>query len=295
VSAAVDHDPGAGVSDDRFSGGEPSFGGVDLSALWDELPLWSAPFGLALLETVALRPGIVALDIGCGTGFPVVELAQRLGSTASVHGVDPWSAALECVRRKLQACGVSNVTLHESQAEHLPLADASVDLIVSNNGLNNVDDIDAAVAECARVARPGAQLVYTCNLPASMREFYDVYDALLGERGFEAVRRALVAHIFAKRKPLAFTSALFERSGFRVERVLEDSFPLRFADATAMFAHSLVRLAFLPAWLEILDPAQRQPLFAEIERRLNARARVAGDLTLTVPFACFDCRRLGPA
>jgi precorrin-6B methylase 2 len=52
--------------------------------LYDELPLWSAPFGLLLLEQVALRPGMTILDVGAGTGFITIELAQRCGSNATV-------------------------------------------------------------------------------------------------------------------------------------------------------------------------------------------------------------------
>ena len=46
--------------------------------LYDELPLWSAPFGLMLLENVRLRPGMTILDVGAGTGFMTIELAQAV-------------------------------------------------------------------------------------------------------------------------------------------------------------------------------------------------------------------------
>ena len=255
----------------------------------DELSLWSAPFGLALLEAVELRPGITALDVGCGTGFPAIELAQRLGPASTVHGVDVSRAALARARRKLEVLGAGNVRLHETSAERLPFPDGSIDLIVSNNGFNNVGAVAAALGECARVARPGAQLVYAYNLPGSMREFYGVYEAVLAERGMECERRAVAAHILEKRKPLDFTVAQLERVGFRVARVTEGSFALRFADAAALFAHSFVRLAFAPSWLAILEPSARGPVFAEIARRLDARAE--GGLSLAIPFACCDCRR----
>ena len=48
--------------------------------LYDELPLWSAPFGLMLLEQVPLRPGMTILDVGAGTGFMSIELAAALRS-----------------------------------------------------------------------------------------------------------------------------------------------------------------------------------------------------------------------
>jgi len=68
------------------------FNDPDLVAAIDELPLWSAPFGEVLLETIHLRPGLRVLDIGSGLGFPALEMAQRLGSGSEVFALDPWRA-----------------------------------------------------------------------------------------------------------------------------------------------------------------------------------------------------------
>ncbi len=81
----------------------------DFGDLYDELPLWSAPFGLMLLELVALRPGMTILDVGAGTGFLAIELAQRCGSDAKVIAVDPWEAAITRLVRKLDHLGLPNV------------------------------------------------------------------------------------------------------------------------------------------------------------------------------------------
>jgi SAM-dependent methyltransferase len=74
---------------------------VELVSIIDELPLWSAPFGLQLLDTVELKPHINALDVGCGLGFPLIELAQRLGVSSKVYGIDPWKRALERAHVKI--------------------------------------------------------------------------------------------------------------------------------------------------------------------------------------------------
>lgn len=63
-----------------------------LLSVVDDMPLWSAPFGLKLLEVVRYRKNIRVLDIGTGFGFPLVELAMRLGSTCQVVGLDPWES-----------------------------------------------------------------------------------------------------------------------------------------------------------------------------------------------------------
>src|SRR5215469_6675364 len=108
--------------------------------LYDELPLWSAPFGLMLLEQVQIRPGITILDVGAGTGFMTIELAQRCGSAAMVIAVDPWKAAIKRLARKVEHLGIENVHMVVRDVVAIDLPDASVDLIVSNLGINNYDD-----------------------------------------------------------------------------------------------------------------------------------------------------------
>jgi arsenite methyltransferase len=257
---------------------------------FDELPLWSAPFGLRLLETVRLTPVMTVLDVGFGTGFPLLELARRLGSSARLYGVDPWAAGIARARAKSRTYDVRNVLLLRAVAERLPLRTASVDLVVSNNGLNNVEDVAQALAECRRVAKRGAQLVLTQNLPETMRAFYDVYEAVLTECGLEPSLDALRRHIHAKRRPLAEVRDLLAAAGFETLRVEEDSFSLRFLDGTALFTHFFVRLGFLEAWRTVPPERERERVFGLLEERLNQLARKRGELRLDVPFACLDCR-----
>jgi arsenite methyltransferase len=274
---------------DRFS--TSAIDPFSLAEAYDELPLWAAPFGIALLGTVRLHPGMTLLDVGCGTGFPLIELAQRVGREGRAHGVDPWRAALARARRKCEARTVANVELHEGVAEALPLADRSVDLIVSNNGLNNVSDLDRALAECARVARQGAQLVFTFNLPDSLRLFYDTLQGVLTERGDAGAPDRIAQHIFVRRRPVAFMRAAVERAGFRVAATSEGRFTLRFSGAAALFDHAFMRLAFLGSWLELVPERDRRAVFGEVQARLDGLAQRDGGLALDIPFACVDATR----
>src|SRR5438445_5867160 len=143
---------------------DPDFSSPAVLTAYDELPLWSAMFGLLLLEEVPLTNMKNVLDVGCGTGFPLIELAERLGVRSHVHGIDPWSGALARAAEKIAARQTPNVSLHEGSANALPFPDSTFDLLVSNLGVNNFDDRGGAMRECRRVARPGAVLALTTNL-----------------------------------------------------------------------------------------------------------------------------------
>ena len=82
----------------------------DFCRFYDELPLWSAPFGLLLLEHVPLQVGSRIIDVGAGTGFLSVELAQRCGASSQVIAVDPWSAALRRLQEKVTSLNLKNVS-----------------------------------------------------------------------------------------------------------------------------------------------------------------------------------------
>ena len=265
---------------------------ADLVAVFDELPLWSAPFGLALLEAVELRAGAVALDVGCGTGFPLLELAERLGPAARVHGIDPWHEAIDRIHQKVRQYGIANVEVVEGVAEQLPFAGAAFDLVVSNNGLNNVQDQPRALSECFRVARPGAQFVLTMNLPDTMHELYAVLMTLLQETGRAALVPAVQAQIASKRLPKAETERRLAAAGFRIAHVVERTFMMRFATGTALLRHHAIRLAFLPGWLGIVPVDDAAAFLAALETKLNGIAAERGEIALTIPFACFDCRRV---
>ncbi|MBI5325630.1 MAG: class I SAM-dependent methyltransferase [Ignavibacteriae bacterium] len=107
----------------------------------DELPLWSAPFGLKLLDVIKMKPEMNVLDIGSGLGFPAIEIAMRLGNSGKVFGVEPWKEARERANEKIRLLGLNNIDIIDGVAEELHFENDFFDLVVSNNGINNVQDI----------------------------------------------------------------------------------------------------------------------------------------------------------
>ncbi len=263
---------------------EPDFASARVMSAYDELPLWSAMFGLLLLDEVPLTYMRNVLDVGCGTGFPLIELAERLGPGAHVHGIDPWSAGLKRAEEKIAGRGTLNVTLHEGSASSMPFVDATFDLIVSNLGVNNFEDREAALRECRRVARDGATLALTTNLEGHMKELYAVFEEVLRD-DTDALHR-LRAHV-EHRGTVASVLNLLDSAGFAVRRVIEREGQMRFADGRALFNHHFIKLGFLDGWKKVA--AGKEPaIFSELQRRLNDRARVKGELRLTIPMAYFE-------
>jgi ubiquinone/menaquinone biosynthesis C-methylase UbiE len=259
----------------------PDFSDPALVEAYDELPLWSAMFGLLLLEEVPLAGVKRALDVGCGTGFPLIELAERLGPDAHVDGIDPWAGGLKRAAIKVAARRTPNVTLHDGSASALPFPDASFDLIVSNLGLNNFADREGAVRECRRVARNGATLVLTTNLQGHMREFYSVFEKVLSDRSDAAASERLRGHV-EHRATVEGVRTLLSAAGFQVRRVVETEKVMRFADGTALFNHHFIKLGFLDGWKGVVNEGDQGSVFGELLNRLR------GELRLTIPMAYIE-------
>ncbi|MEA2637112.1 MAG: 2-polyprenyl-6-hydroxyphenyl methylase / 3-demethylubiquinone-9 3-methyltransferase, partial [Chloroflexota bacterium] len=105
-----------------------------------------------VLRELSVDPaGKTVVDIGCGGGLFAEEFA-RLG--AAVIGVDPSASSLDTARAHAAAMGLS-IDYRAGTGEHLPLDDASVDIACCVDVLEHVTDVDAVIAETARVLRPG--------------------------------------------------------------------------------------------------------------------------------------------
>ena len=254
----------------------------------DELPLWSAPFGLKLLNVINIEHNMKVLDVGCGLGFPLIEIAERLGETSEVFGIDPWDGAIERVRLKIRKHDLDNVKVIKGVAEKLPFDNSYFDLVVSNNGINNVQDIDASLHECGRVCKPGGQFVITLNLDETMIEFYNVFKDVLRENNMIAEVDKMQKHIYSKRRPLDEIKQLIVSSGFRIKNIDTDKFYLRFADGKAMFKHSLINDWFLGSWKDIVIPGQQEKIFSQIEEQLNRITQKTGEMKLTIPFVTIE-------
>lgn len=110
----------------------------------------------------ALRPGEVLLDLGSGGGFDAFIAGPKVGPVGQVIGVDMTPEMLGKARRNLvhyrERTGLNNVEFRLGEIEHLPVADASVDVVISNCVINLSPDKAQVWREIARVLKPGGRV-----------------------------------------------------------------------------------------------------------------------------------------
>jgi arsenite methyltransferase len=255
-------------------------------SLYDELPLWSAPFGLTLLDTIRLKKDVRVLDIGSGAGFPMLEVAERAGKSCLVYGIDPSEDSIRMITEKISVKGISNAQVIKGVAEELPFPDNYFGIVISNNGLNNVHDERKVLDECHRVLQENGQMVLTMNLPHTLNEFYDAFEQVLLSRGMKDEAAKLEEHIHAKRKPAEYWKENILKAGFTIRSINVDGFNMKFADGTAFLEHYFIRTAFRNAWEEITPDPE---IYRAVEEDLNRLASSAEGITMSVPYACYDC------
>jgi len=117
-----------------------------------------ASLGCGVPTAVAdLHDGEIVLDLGSGAGADVLISAGRVGPTGKAIGLDMTDEMLALARANATAAGVNNVEFVKGYLEEMPLADASVDVVISNCVINLSADKPKVIAEAARVLRPGGR------------------------------------------------------------------------------------------------------------------------------------------
>ena len=171
-------------------GGKSASYGEKLGYSAEELAAAPAGADLGLgcgnpLAIASIKPGETVLDLGSGAGFDCFLAARQLAGTGRVIGVDMTSAMVSKARANARKGGYQNVEFRLGEIEALPVADATVDLIMSNCVINLSPEKARVFQESFRVLKPGGRLaiadvVATKPLPAVMRAKLGAIGACVG-------------------------------------------------------------------------------------------------------------------
>ena len=181
------------------------------------VPVIGAPIANELIEIAALRPGERVLDVACGTGVVARRASQLVGARGAVVGLD-INPGMLAVARATNTTGTP-IDWHEGNAEAMPLADASFDIVVCQLGLQFMPDKHAALREMRRVLVPGGRLVL--NVPGPVPQLFVIMrDALARHIGAEAAR--FVNQVFSLHDPAEIQN-LIRGASFRDVSVQVDT------------------------------------------------------------------------
>jgi len=165
-------------------------GGAKAPAAPDH-PVPESELGLSCGNPLAfghINPGDVVLDLGSGAGKDVFLAAEKVGEAGRAIGVDMTAEMVALARRNAvkfsAATGLGNVEFREGQIEHLPVEDASVDVVVSNCVINLSPDKPQVFREVYRVLKPGGRMIVSDivlnrPLPPQLKDDAGLYAACI--------------------------------------------------------------------------------------------------------------------
>ncbi len=153
----------------------------------------------------SLKPGEVVIDLGSGGGFDAFLAAHEVGESGHVIGVDMTPAMLSKARKNAEKGQFSNVEFRLGEIEHIPVADNTADVIISNCVINLSPHKEQVFADAFRALKPGGRLaisdvVATAQMPEEMKNdpylhagcmagasLIEELETIMGEAGFEKI------------------------------------------------------------------------------------------------------------
>jgi arsenite methyltransferase len=255
---------------------------LDSTRAFNDLSYWSSLFGRMIMDNMPLKSGAKVLDVACGLGFPLFEMAERLGPTAELIGIDIWETALQVAEEKISARKITNAKVQFADAAHMPFEDESFHLITSNLGINNFADPAYVLKEIRRVLKKEGSFLLTSNLIGHMQEFYSLFEGVLENEELDDCLPLLQEHIEHRGSKESLLQ-LLDESEFKIKSIKEDTFTYRYLDGAAFFNSYFIKACFMPAWKEIIPQENHASVFKKIEFAFNYLVARSREIKLTIP------------
>lgn len=219
------------------------------AAMYDAhvVPRYSALFGRMMLAQLPRQERLQILDIGCGTGYPALEILRLLGEGGRVIAVDPDASLIDLARRRALDDAGRRIFFKVEGADVLSFGDDVFDVVASNLALATFQQPEAALAEMHRVLAPGGKLLLTQPLTGTFEEVFDMFREVALKRDDKALSQR-VERIAARYPEAATLEAVVRGAGFEGVEVRTEEFQIPFGSAGEIFADPMIRFVALPEW-----------------------------------------------
>ena len=259
--------------------------------IFDEVTLWSAPFGRLLLENMPMVVGATIVDIGFGTGFPLIELSQLFGSKSKIYGIDIWEEGINRTKEKIKTLEIANIQIINESAINIRIEDNQVDLVTSNLGVNNFEQKEKVYQEIKRILKEGGKLCLTTNPIGTFEELFEIFASIFKEMNLDQESNQLKDYIAHRNTQIGIVSEL-EQYGFKLVKSKSDFTYLRFVDGEALLNHSLIRIGFRSSWEKMVREEYKESFFEKLIHRINHLIATHGECKMTIPMLYLEFENL---
>lgn len=255
--------------------------------IYDEVNLWSALFGKVLLENIPMARRSKIVDIGFGTGFPLVELSQRFGETSKVYGIDIWKEGSRRAKEKIKKLELKNIELIENSASKIDIGNDEIDLVTSNLGINNFEEKEAVYFEVRRILKTGGTLSITTNPKGTFDELFAIFKSIFESMGLIEEQHKLEQYVEHRSTKKSIVEEL-EKFGFQLVKHKSEQASFRFVDADALLDHSLIRIGFRAYWENMIREEKRAAFFETLKKAVNDIIELKGEFSMTIPIVYLE-------
>jgi ubiquinone/menaquinone biosynthesis C-methylase UbiE len=265
-----------------------------LAKLYDAevVPIWSRRFGRMLMRDLTVPGKAMVLDVNCGSGYPSLDILRKMDEQGRIIAIDTSSPLLDEARSKAGKLSGKRIFFRsESTLPKLSFAEEVYDLVLSNAGLQQLDDPEPAVRECARVTKLGGRVIATYPLAGTFGEFHDLFREVLVKGDYKDAIDRLDAYL-TRYPPLEQAAGWFEDAGLTDIETEFESFTLLFKSSREFFFAPIIEYGPLSTWKAIAGKGQQmQDVFWQTKAAIDAYFHGSA-FSVTVNAGCVRGRKV---